>query len=148
MCGVCSAFHVPRSVVSIAGQDLNLRPPGYEPGELPDCSTPRRNRNYTIEAMNILLWSALGVSAVFVTAGLAVASVTALAFWRDLRSLSREVFGALGKLAASTEATADRLESIGESTTELQAALERLNASVARARILRGAVQDVRDPVD
>ena len=24
------------------GQDLNLRPPGYEPGELPDCSTPRR----------------------------------------------------------------------------------------------------------
>ncbi len=24
------------------GQDLNLRPPGYEPDELPDCSTPRR----------------------------------------------------------------------------------------------------------
>ncbi len=24
------------------GQDLNLRPPGYEPGELPDCSTPHR----------------------------------------------------------------------------------------------------------
>ena len=24
------------------GQDLNLRPPGYEPGELPNCSTPRR----------------------------------------------------------------------------------------------------------
>ncbi len=23
------------------GQDLNLRPPGYEPGELPNCSTPR-----------------------------------------------------------------------------------------------------------
>ena len=22
-------------------QDLNLRPPGYEPDELPDCSTPR-----------------------------------------------------------------------------------------------------------
>src|SRR5438477_4422056 len=43
MCGVCSAFHVPRSVVSIAGWDLNPRPPGYEPGELPDCSTPRRH---------------------------------------------------------------------------------------------------------
>ena len=22
-------------------QDLNLRPPGYEPDELPDCSIPR-----------------------------------------------------------------------------------------------------------
>ena len=24
------------------GKDLNLRPSGYEPDELPDCSTPRR----------------------------------------------------------------------------------------------------------
>ena len=24
------------------GQDLNLRPSGYEPDELPNCSTPRR----------------------------------------------------------------------------------------------------------
>ena len=26
------------------GQDLNLRPLGYEPNELPDCSTPRLTR--------------------------------------------------------------------------------------------------------
>ena len=26
---------------SLRGQDLNLRPRGYEPRELPDCSTPR-----------------------------------------------------------------------------------------------------------
>ena len=26
----------------LRGQDLNLRPLGYEPNELPDCSTPRR----------------------------------------------------------------------------------------------------------
>jgi len=27
----------------LRGQDLNLRPLGYEPNELPDCSTPRLN---------------------------------------------------------------------------------------------------------
>ena len=30
----------------LRGQDLNLRPSGYEPDELPDCSTPRCNTNY------------------------------------------------------------------------------------------------------
>ena len=28
----------------LRGQDLNLRPSGYEPDELPDCSTPRLKR--------------------------------------------------------------------------------------------------------
>ena len=28
----------------LRGQDLNLRPLGYEPNELPDCSTPRHGR--------------------------------------------------------------------------------------------------------
>src|SRR5690606_26237187 len=27
------------------GRDLNPRPPGYKPDELPDCSTPRRWQN-------------------------------------------------------------------------------------------------------
>src|SRR5690554_3320356 len=30
----------------LRGQDLNLRPSGYEPDELPDCSTPRQKLNY------------------------------------------------------------------------------------------------------
>ena len=29
------------------GEDLNLRPSGYEPDELPDCSTPRRSDHST-----------------------------------------------------------------------------------------------------
>ena len=28
----------------LRGQDLNLRPSGYEPDELPDCSTPRHHQ--------------------------------------------------------------------------------------------------------
>ena len=29
----------------LRGKDLNLRPLGYEPNELPDCSTPHFNCN-------------------------------------------------------------------------------------------------------
>ena len=31
--------------LELRGQDLNLRPSGYEPDELPDCSTPRYEVN-------------------------------------------------------------------------------------------------------
>ena len=32
---------IPRTLIWLRGKDLNLRPSGYEPDELPDCSTPR-----------------------------------------------------------------------------------------------------------
>jgi hypothetical protein len=32
----------------LRGQDLNLRPLGYEPNELPDCSTPRQVNHHRI----------------------------------------------------------------------------------------------------
>ena len=32
----------------LRGQDLNLRPLGYEPNELPDCSTPRQSGRVSI----------------------------------------------------------------------------------------------------
>ena len=37
-----------QELYSLRGLDLNQRPPGYEPGELPNCSTPRhRYQLYT-----------------------------------------------------------------------------------------------------
>ena len=32
----------------LRGEDLNLRPSGYEPDELPGCSTPRRTSNVSV----------------------------------------------------------------------------------------------------
>src|SRR5579883_1883636 len=32
--------------ILLRGQDLNLRPSGYEPDELPGCSTPRQNGDF------------------------------------------------------------------------------------------------------
>src|SRR5574340_1656833 len=32
----------------LRGQDLNLRPSGYEPDELPDCSTPRQGNDILV----------------------------------------------------------------------------------------------------
>ena len=36
----------------LRGQDLNLRPPGYGPDELPDCSTPRCDKYNNIREKN------------------------------------------------------------------------------------------------
>jgi hypothetical protein len=39
----------------LRGVDLNHRPLGYEPNELPDCSTPRKNHNNLLPARQTIL---------------------------------------------------------------------------------------------
>jgi hypothetical protein len=38
---ICFPFLFPTLRKWLRGRDLNPRPLGYEPNELPDCSTPR-----------------------------------------------------------------------------------------------------------
>ena len=122
---------------------MNLRPPGYEPGELPDCSTPRRERQYT--TVQAVFWAALGFLVVATVAGAAYVGVRAWRAWQACVSLA--VAGSAGLdllLSRSDELTAkaDRAASKAE---QLLTAAERLEGSLARARILIDATGEARD---
>jgi hypothetical protein len=39
----------------LRGKDLNPRPPGYEPGELPDCSTPPAHSTHLLPCWSMAL---------------------------------------------------------------------------------------------
>ena len=43
------------------GEDLNFRPSGYEPDELPDCSTPRHIHSIHLEGGIFLFFRILGI---------------------------------------------------------------------------------------
>ena len=49
-------------------KDLNLRPSGYEPDELPDCSIPRlRSETISGKTLNSKVYSILGFNGDFCT---------------------------------------------------------------------------------
>jgi len=43
------------------GGDLNFRPSGYEPDELPDCSTPRHINSIHLKGLFFLFFRILGI---------------------------------------------------------------------------------------
>ena len=86
---------------------MNLRPPGYEPGELPDCSTPRRwaglyHRYHA--AMPLLNWLCLLFLVVSTVGSIAFAAVRGLRTWRAARQLSNVTSTALDEVLRKGEA--------------------------------------------
>ncbi len=73
----------------LRGQDLNLRPSGYEPDELPGCSTPRHRLRRLVSAPD-LLCRALALRAI--GGGWAVAPGV-LAYWPDDAKMADPVVG-------------------------------------------------------
>jgi hypothetical protein len=120
---------------------LNLRPPGYEPGELPDCSTPRRERQYT--TVDAVFWAALGFLVIAVVGGAAHVAVRAWRTWQVCVSLA--VVGTAGAdlLVMRAEQTEARAERATARVEELTAALERLERSRAQGRVLLGGVEEM-----
>jgi hypothetical protein len=122
---------------------LNLRPPGYEPGELPDCSTPRRGGEYSIDAVLALVLGALVVGFAAAFAGAMVAVREGIRFFR--------VAGVFGS-ALDTELTAlnagvsqlERSASELEDSAKLERSLARLASSRARLAVLTSAWSEAR----
>jgi uncharacterized protein YlxW (UPF0749 family) len=122
---------------------LNLRPPGYEPGELPDCSTPRRDGKDSIGFVPWWTWTALVVFSVVVAAGAAV-TTAALIQLRRLASTGEELARSLDELNAKAEALQTRLEQAEERSEAVERKLARLDESYERLSVLLWALGDVR----
>jgi hypothetical protein len=128
---------------------LNLRPPGYEPGELPGCSTPRRGvdcstAGYDPAVWDWAIWGALIVGALAGGGALALLVARVLAGWRELKRVRGTLVGGLDELAARGDAAADKLAAAGE-TDELQEGVARLRTSLAQLAVLREAIDEVQD---
>jgi hypothetical protein len=121
---------------------LNLRPPGYEPGELPDCSTPRRGDKDSIASMPWWTWVALVFFVLVVLAGTAVTFVS-LRRMRRLQAAGNDVALALDELTRKTEGLEKRLEVAAERTDLVERKLAHLNASLERLSVLTWALGDV-----
>ena len=122
---------------------MNLRPPGYEPGELPDCSTPRRERKDSIPRVPWWTWIALAAF------GLAILGSGLFGVWAS---------GRMKVLFASSEVLAARMEELSRRnaelqrrseraslrTQELQLRIDRVNRSLAQLGVLGWALGDTR----
>jgi hypothetical protein len=122
---------------------LNLRPPGYEPGELPGCSTPRRRRKDSISPMPWWAWFCFGVFLAAVVAT-AVFSVFAFDRLRRLAAVAAGIQARVDELALGSEELERRLAHNQERMTDLERHRARLETSFGRLRVLTSAFLEAR----
>ena len=122
---------------------MNLRPPGYEPGELPDCSTPRRRRKDSISPMPWWTWLCLGILALSL---LATAIFTAVAVTRlkRLAALAEAIRVQLDELARAGEELERRMAHAEERAAEFEQHRAQLDRSLARLPVLTSALSEAR----
>jgi hypothetical protein len=95
--------------------------------------------------MPLPVWIALIAVLISLTAGATYVFLRLLGLWRTLKSfnsalepVTEELNGPLERLAANSEA-------VGSDAPRLEASLERLRRSLARAAVLGAALDDARD---
>src|SRR5437868_4542767 len=97
--------------------------------------------------MTLLTWAALGFFLFVLIAGLVGLALTGLAAWRTVRAVQRESTAVLGRVMDSAETLTTNLDRLERKARDLELAVAHLRRSLARAGVLLGAVQEVRDAV-
>ena len=125
---------------------MNLRPPGYEPGELPDCSTPRRRHKDSITSMPWWTWLALGIFALALVAT-AIFAVYAIGKVRRAEAVAERLQARLDELAHTAEVVERRMAHAQARAEELERERTRLEVSFDRLSVLTWALSDARKNV-
>jgi TolA-binding protein len=122
---------------------LNLRPPGYEPGELPDCSTPRRGGKDSI--FPVPWWVLIAVAAfAFVLVAGAVFAAAVLARLKRLQAAGDAIAAQAEEVARRSEELDRRLAHASARAEQAKGHLDRLNGSVEQLSVLSWALGDAR----
>ena len=85
------------------------------------------------------IWGSLIVVFIAGIAALALVVVRSREAWRDVRYTGRDTVRRLDEITAKAEATADRLETAGD-TAELEESLGRLRVSLAQLAVLTDSI--------
>jgi hypothetical protein len=97
--------------------------------------------------MLVVLWVALAVSVVAPAWAAVSAGRNAVRAWRAFRDFRRGFAGATGAVVTKLERLAEHASSAPAHGPELETSRRRLDASLARLAVLRGAADEASDAV-
>src|SRR4051812_19325146 len=103
----------------------------------------RPRRRYD-PAIALLIWISLAFLILAVVGSALVLVARARTTWRTLRTFSDATSGAIASLEQSASAAEARAVSLSGGSQHLQAAISRLERSLAQLTVLRGALDEVR----
>ena len=98
-------------------------------------------------AVSTAIWAALGFLCFAVAAGTVWVSYQLLQAWRLLRRLPGGILGQVAELNRGLQELERRVSTVERQVTDLQENVRSLSASLARARVLMGAVGEVRSAI-
>jgi hypothetical protein len=95
--------------------------------------------------MPLSVWIALLAVVISLTAGATYVFLRFLRFWRALKHFNETLEPVVESLNGPLERLAANSEAFGSDAPRLEASLERLRRSIARAAVLGAALNDARD---